>query len=144
MEDLIQNQLTREYRKKFWNEQIVYIGIGSHVKKNLSVDQQIPAFLHPFYKVDNEITIRAKIFLFDPNFLNDIPLSISLEQEQWRTLGKRTFQRGNVLLYVSSATIDEECKWIDRLRTYIKELLEDDGHVIMGFFAVPVSYIPPC
>lgn len=119
----------------------MYIGIGSHVKKELSVDQQIPSFLHRFFDIEEGKSIRVKIFLFDPNFMNDVPISILLEKEKWKSLGKRTFTRGNVLLFVSSAVIDEECTWIHNLKTYIKELIEDEGHVIIGFFAVPVSFL---
>ena len=62
------------------DEALVYISIGSFVRKSESCDQQIPRFLNEYYKSNNT---KIKVLLFDPNFKNDLPLAIQLEKDDW-------------------------------------------------------------
>lgn len=70
-------------------EACAYIAIGAHVKKHESCDQQIPVWLQSAY---NCKTLKAKVWLFDPNFRNDIPLAILKERDKWTQLGPKQFQ----------------------------------------------------
>jgi hypothetical protein len=87
-----------------WSECVVYLGIGVFVKDPLSVDQQLPAFLHQFSQNQDPNGPRAKAILFDPEFRNKPPLCV--EGGEWQEVNYNLFVKGNLLLVISNNWCD--------------------------------------
>lgn len=83
-----------------------------------------------------------KIWLFDPNFQNYIPLIIEIEKDKWKLIEDGVFQCGNIELCCSSHVIDEDSPLLSIIETYILEKLQMKSHVFLGVFAVPYLMVP--
>ncbi|KAL6072128.1 hypothetical protein QOT17_005775 [Balamuthia mandrillaris] len=156
-------QRVEEPTTSSWQESVVYLSIGCYVREDrpLSIDQQLPPFLHPFLHDKVEESggiIRAKAFLIDarfhrderPPFLSSPPspcsssdskegcwLEEEVKEEEQRRRDMKQYYRGRLCVSVVRRYLEEGSDFLPPLRDYAKTILLGGGAVVIGIFTQP-------